>query len=107
MYLDDFGNPKKFRKIKFTTKCDYDCLSPYEAIKYDNRSFLKLLHHKLVDGNSLYALFIVTSITEPLWVRFIYLNLDININFFLSALFFSDDIVDERSQIPKEIRVIN
>lgn len=58
----------------------------------------------LIDSNSLYALFFVNSIIEPLWVKLIYFMLEININFFLSALFFSDDIIDKRSQIPKEIR---
>ena len=94
LFLDDKGKPKKLRTINFITKCDYDTLNPYKAIKYDRRPYYILFHHMLIDSNSLYAMFFVTSIIEPIWVKMIYFVLEININFFLSALFFSDDLID-------------
>jgi len=43
---------------------------------------------------------------EPLWFRLLCFFTEININFFMSAMFFSDDYIDARAEMPAEIRVI-
>ena len=42
---------------------------------------------------------------EPLWLRKLTFFTQLNLNFFMSALFFSDDYIDSRAEIPKELRV--
>jgi len=93
------------RKIKFFTRKDYDELNPYEAIKYDKRNFFILLHNKMIDDHPLYNLIFCDSIIEPLWFRMLCFFNELNINFFMSALFYSDDEIDKRAEIPAEIRV--
>ena len=103
--LDDIGDPKKIRKIKFYTRKDYEGLNPYKAIKYDKRSFLLLLHDKLIEDHPLYNLAFCDSIMEPLWFRLLCFFTYLNINFLMSALFFSDDYIDARSELPAAQRV--
>jgi len=93
------------RKVKFFTRKDYDELNPYEAIKYDKRNFFILLHDKMIDDHPLYNLIFCDSIIEPLWFRMLCFFNELNINFFMSALFYSDDEIDKRAEIPAEIRV--
>ena len=106
LILDDIGEHDQLRKIKFYSRKDYDILSPYEAIKYDKRPFFILLHDKLIDDHPIYNLFFYQSVMEPLWFRMLCFFTDININFLMSALFFSDDYIDARAELPKELRVI-
>lgn len=42
---------------------------------------------------------------EPLSKRFLAFLMEININFWMSALFFSDDYIDARAEQPAYIRV--
>ena len=42
---------------------------------------------------------------EPLSKRFLGFLMEININFWMSALFFSDDYIDARAEQPAHIRV--
>jgi len=93
------------RRIKFITRKDYEELNPYEAIIYDKRSFFLLLNDKLIEDHPLYNLLFCDSILEPLWIRLLIFFTELNVNFFMSALFFSDDFIDSRAEIPAEIRV--
>ena len=43
---------------------------------------------------------------EPLWFRMLAFFIELNLNFVMSAFFFSDDYVDSRAEVPIEIRVI-
>lgn len=94
------------RRVKFRTKKDYEKLSPVKAIKYDKRGPILLLHTFLQDNHTLYNLFFVNSVMEPLSKRFLAFLMEININFWISALIFSDDYIDARAQQPAHIRVI-
>lgn len=93
------------RKIKFYSRKDYEKLNPYEAIIYDKRSFLVLLHDKLIDDHVIYNFVFSDSIMEPLWKRILSFFMELNINFLMSALFFSDDYIDARANFTKEERV--
>ena len=93
------------RKVKFLTRKDYESLNPYDAIKYDKRNFLELFHNRLLDDHLIWNLIFVDSIMEPLWLRKLTFFTQLNLNFFMSALFFSDDYIDSRAEIPKELRV--
>ncbi len=57
------------------------------------------------ENHTLYNLFLVDSVMEPLSKRFLQFLIEINLNFLLSALFFSDDYIDEMAQYPAHIRV--
>jgi len=63
------------------------------------------LHDKLIDDHPVYNLLFCDSIIEPLWIRLLMFFNELNLNFFMSALFFSDDYIDNRAEIPAEIRV--
>ena len=103
--LDDIGNPRLLRRIKFRTKKDFEVLKPYDSIIYDKRGFFLLFHTFLQDNHSVYNLIFVNSVMEPLSKRYLQFLIEININFWLSALFFSDDYIDERAELPAYIRV--
>jgi len=64
-----------------------------------------LLHNKFIDDHPLYNLIFCDSILEPLWFRMLCFFNELNINFLMSALFYSDDEIDKRAEIPAEIRV--
>jgi len=94
-----------YRKIKFFTNKDYEILNPYDAIIYDKRNFFELLFTFLIEENVLINLLFCESILEPLWLRLVFFYFDLSINFAMSALFFSDDYIDERSTVPADLRV--
>ena len=47
-----------------------------------------------------------SSILEPLWIRLVLFYFNLSLIFALSALFFSDDYIDARANLPKSERVI-
>lgn len=57
------------------------------------------------ENHTLYNLFFVQSVIEPLSKRFLQFLIEVNINFLMSALFFSDDYIDQRATQPAHIRV--
>lgn len=96
---------KRVSKLKFFTKKDYENLNPYQLMKLDNRSFLELYKNFLLDDHLIYNLFYFDSVLEPIWFRIMIFITEINVNFAMSALFFSDDYIDSRLNIPKRVRV--
>lgn len=96
---------KQIRKIKFVTLKDYDALNPYELLKYDKRSIFRLFWDIAITEHPLLNLIFFKSLMEPLWIRFILFIFEFKVGLALSALFFSDDYIDTRSEVPKEMRV--
>lgn len=93
-------------KQKFFTRKDYEHLNPYDSLKYDKRSFMELYTDFLLEDHSIYNLLYNDSIIEPLWLRVMNFITELNINFTMSALFFSDDYIESRISLPKNVRVI-
>lgn len=98
-------NEKLVFKLKFITLKDYDELNPYEAIKYDKRSFLTLFWDHLKNENALFNLLFYNSVVDPLWIRIIFFYFSLSLLFASSAFFFSDDYIDARASLPEEQRV--
>lgn len=86
---------------------DYDELNPYEAIKYDKRSFAILFNDHLKRENFLFYLLFYNSVLEPLWIRVIMFYLNLSLMFAASAFFFSDNFIDARASLSEEQRVKN
>ena len=99
-------NDKLMFKLKFITPKDYDELNPYESMIYDKRSFFVMFFDKLKEDNILFNLLFHYSILEPLWIRLVLFYFNLSLMFALSALFFSDDFIDARADLPKEERVL-
>lgn len=96
---------KQIRKIKFITMKDYDSLNPYERIEYDKRSFFRLFWDIAISEHPLLNLIFFKSLMDPLWLRFILFVFEFKVGLALSALFFSDDYIDARSEVPQKVRV--
>jgi len=99
-------NEKLVFKMKFITLKDYDKLNPYDAIKYDKRSFLTLFWDHLRNDNVLFNLFFYRSVVDPLWIRMILFYFNLCLMYAASAFFFSDDYIDARSSLSEEERVV-
>ena len=95
----------QLRKVKFITLKDYDILSPCELLLYDKRSFLRLLWDIAIIQHPLLNLIFFKSLLDPLWVRFIVFIFELKVSLAMSALFFSDNYLDARSEVPEEMRV--
>jgi hypothetical protein len=95
----------QIRKIKFVTLKDYDILNPCELLSYDKRSFFRLLWDIAITEHPLLNLIFFKSLLDPLWVRFIVFIFELKVSLAMSALFFSDDYIDARSEVPEEMRV--
>jgi len=91
--------------LKFITLKDYNELNPYEAIKYDKRSFLILFFNNLTNENVMFNLLFYNSLLEPLWIRIIMFYFNLSLMFAASAFFFSDDFIDARSSLSEKERV--
>ena len=98
-------NEKLIFRMKFITLKDYDELNPYEAIKYDKRSFFILFWDHLINENALFNLLFYRSIVDPLWIRSIIFYLDLSLIFASSAFFFSDNFIDARASLSEGERV--
>ena len=92
-------------RLKFITLRDYDELNPYEAIKYDKRSFSVLLFDHLLNDNVLFNLLFYNSVLEPLWIRIIMFYFNLSLMFAASAFFFSDNFIDARASLSEQQRV--
>jgi hypothetical protein len=103
-YKND-NNDKLVFRLKFITLKDYDELNPYEAIKYDKRSFLILFFNNLTNENVMFNLLFYNSVLEPLWIRIIMFYFNLSLMFAASAFFFSDDFIDARASLSEEERV--
>lgn len=88
------------------TKKDYEVLDPVQAIYYDKRGPFTIFHNFMQDNHTIYNLLFFDSVMDPLSKRFLGFLIEININFWMSALFFSDDYIDKRASEPAYIRVI-
>lgn len=80
-------------------------MNPYEAMEYDKRTFLQLLFDMLRQEHIIFNMFFYKSIIDPLWVRLISFYFELSLMFALNALFFSDDYIDARADLPKDVRV--
>lgn len=61
----------------------------------------------MIEDHWVYNLLFVDSLMQPLWFRMLISFLFLNINFFLSAIFFTDDYIDQRAEFPANERVIS
>jgi len=95
----------QLRKIKLITLKDYDALSPYELMDFDRRGFFRLFWDIAIIDHPILNLLFFNSLMEPLWVRFIVFLFEFKVGLAMSALFFSDDYIDARSEVPAELRV--
>lgn len=84
---------------------DYEELSPQQALIYDRRSFLALYIDLLLDDHILLCVFFKKSLIDPIWVRIIFLVFNLSIIFAMNALFFTDDLIEARADVPEEERV--
>jgi hypothetical protein len=96
----------KLKKFKEPTMKDYDELDPDIAIQLDKRPFFRLFFDFLVSENSLFELIFKRSIIEPLWIRIVMFIYNLSIMFAMSALLYSDDMVDSKSDKDPEESVI-
>ena len=98
-------NSKLVFKMKFISNKDYNALSPIDAITYDKRGFLQLFWMFLKSDNALLNLFFHHSIMEPLWIKLILFFFNLTLTFFASALFYSDDYIDQKAELSEGERV--
>ncbi len=84
---------------------DYEELNPKEAKIYDKRSFICLFKTHLLNDHILLNLIFKRSILEPLWLRVVYFIFEVTIVLFVNGIFFTDDLIDERSNHTQEERV--
>ncbi len=88
----------------FITRKDYRNLRPVDALKYDKRSFCRLMYEYLFETNAILILS-KTSIQDPLWKRIMMFFFKIILVMTTGALFFTDAMIQERSQQTVEERV--
>jgi hypothetical protein len=83
---------------------DYECLSPYDAVLCDRRTFKQLFWSILIEEHVVLSLFQKT-IMEPLWIRIVYFFFNLTLIFAINALFFTDDYIDKRANNPEAVYI--
>jgi hypothetical protein len=93
---------KKLNDFEGPTLEDLADLNPHLARLYDKRSFIRLMKDILMDENSLIQLFCKRSILDPLWIRVVMFIYNLSIMFAMSALLYSDDLIDSAAKVSQE-----
>ena len=89
-----------------TTIKDYYTMSPYTAIKEDDRNFFTLLFHNLIQENVVFCWIFKRSLLNPIWIEVIFYCFRMNILFLLNAMLFFDSLIDKRIQYNPEVFII-
>jgi len=84
---------------------DYEELSPFNAVLCDKRPFKQMFLDNLTDEHVVFELIWRVSILNPLWIRILFFFFNLSINFAMNALFFSDDLIDERTESPESVSI--
>jgi len=78
------------------TSKDYNKMSPYEAATKDNRGFLRVFFHYLVNEHIVFRWIFKRSLMYPLWIELHFFCFRLNVLFMLNALIFIDRYIDQR-----------
>jgi hypothetical protein len=82
---------------------DYEELSPFDAVLCDKRPFKQMFLDNLTDEHVVVELIWRVSILNPLWIRILYFFFNLSINFAMNALFFSDALIDKRTESSESV----
>lgn len=75
------------------------------VIKYDKRGYLKIIWHYLLIRHDLISTFVYSSIFVPFHFRISKFFLFINLNWCVNAIFFSDDLIQQRNMETNKVLI--
>lgn len=94
-------------EIKLKTDADFNSLPIYLKMKLDKRTILNYLWHLLIEKIEIMNLLLITSAIRPFHIRTFQLLLIFTIEFTLNAMFYSDKIVDNQTDLKSSGKKVN
>ena len=82
---------------KFITLKDYNSFTADQIVQYDKRKFIQIFWHFFLLRHSFVNAFIYCSILDPFHIRISKFFMNINLNFILNALLYSDNMIESRN----------
>jgi len=89
----------KRKDFKGFTKKDIASLNDDLSLKYDTRTFCDYFKDILLFEHPVLSLIYFKSLMEPLILRIAHLFFTLSVNLALNALFYSDNYIEERSNV--------